>query len=103
MKNSEEYIQIAMVIGRMPPYYRVAEAIWGCGVDFDSDGDSSTPEDTNWRELTITLRPGYEQRLDIDPSEHDRDRLVLRATSREVLEEACGFLESVGAIQRIED
>jgi len=56
MKHSDDYIQAAEVIGNLPPFYRVAEAIRGCGVDFDSDGDSSTPEDTNWRELTLTQK-----------------------------------------------
>lgn len=87
----------------MPPFHQVAEAIWGPGIDFDSDGDASSPSDTNWRELTVTLRPDYEQRLNIDPSGGDRDTVVFRATSQEVLERALRFLESVGALQSADD
>lgn len=84
----------------MPPFYEIAEAIWGGGVDIDSDGDSSHPEDTTWRELTVILRSDCDQRLDIDPTEKDRDIVILRATSQEILEQALDFLEGVGALAR---
>ena len=100
MTHPHEHFRKAKVIGNMPPFYEVAEAIWGRGVDIDSDGDSSHPEDTNWRELTVTLRPDCDQRLDIDPTEKDRDIVFLRATSHEILERALDFLEGVGALAR---
>lgn len=103
MTHPGQYARAAKVTGKMPPYHRVAEAIWGGGADFDSDGDSSNPEDSGWRELTLILRPGYDQRLDIDPIEDDRETVVLRATSRDVLERAVNFLESVGALTIVDD
>lgn len=60
--------------GPRPPYSQVAERLWGQGCDFDSDGDSSEPEATDWTELTVTLRgklweqdADVEERVDIDP------------------------------------
>ena len=92
----------AKVVGNMPPYYAVAEAIWGRGVDVDSDGDSSTPDATDWRELTFILRPDYEERLDIDPTSEDPDVVVIQATSQDILDRTFKFLEGVGAIARHE-
>ncbi len=64
--------------GPRPPYYRVAEHLWGEGCDFDSDGDSSEPAATDWTELTVTLRgkaweqdAEIEERVDIDPVDAD--------------------------------
>lgn len=89
----------AEVIGPMPPYYEVAEAIWGPKPSIDSDGDSEVPESTKWRELTLTLRPAYVERLDIDPLEHNNDELYIRATSKEILDRATSFLLNHRSIQ----
>jgi len=91
--------RIVDIVGSMPPYYEVAYAIWGNDADFDTDGDSDTPESTSWRELTVTLRPDYKERLDIDPFEDNMQKLNIKATSQDVLERACAFLQSVGAIK----
>ena len=53
--------------GPRPPFPAVAEHLWGVGVNFDSDGDSSTFEDPNWTELTLIRRDGTGERIDIDP------------------------------------
>lgn len=72
--------------GPRPAYYKIAEHLWGVGCDFDSDGNSSHPDATDWTELTVSLRPteqdsrDSEQRLDIDPAD-DPHRLVLEITS----------------------
>ena len=73
--------------GPRPPYFRVAEHLWGQGCDFDSAGDSSEPEATDWTELTVTLRSkpweqdaGVEERIDIDPVDAG-DPLVLAISS----------------------
>ncbi|KQU08366.1 hypothetical protein ASG68_22510 [Rhizobium sp. Leaf453] len=54
-------------VGQRPPYYEVAEHLWGVGCNIDSDGNSSTPDATDWTELTLSLRPDNSQRVDIDP------------------------------------
>jgi hypothetical protein len=56
----------------------LAHHLWG-GVDFDSDGNSETPADVNWTELTLTRRPHNDERVDIDPV--SEDPLVLKISS----------------------
>ena len=52
-----------------PNYWAVAEFLWheGTPIDIDSDGDCSFPDDREWTELTITRRPNYDERVDVDP------------------------------------
>jgi hypothetical protein len=64
--------------GPRPPFAEVAQHLWG-GVDFDSDGNSETPADVTWTELTVIRRPKYDERVDIDPL--SEDPLVLRIAS----------------------
>jgi len=64
--------------GPRPPFAEVAHHLWG-GADFDSDGNSETPADVTWTELTLVRRPLYDERVDIDPV--SVDPLVLRITS----------------------
>jgi hypothetical protein len=42
--------------GSRPPFYRVAQHLWGAGCNFDSDGDSDFPDARDWTELTVVLR-----------------------------------------------
>ena len=91
--------RIAEVIGSMPPYYEVAYALWGRGVDFDSDGDSNNPESTAWREFAVIRRPENQERVDIDPLPNDVDTLNIRASSPDLLDRACAYLVSVGAVK----
>ena len=95
----ENESRIVNVIGPMPPFYEVAYALWGKGIDFDSDGDSADPESTTWRELTVILRPNYEERVDIDPLQDDANKLKIQATSSDLLDRTCNYLHSVGAIK----
>lgn len=88
--------RILQVIGPMPAFPELAEALWGCAADVDSDGDSATAASTNWRELTLALRPACTERVDIDPLNGNRDRLRVRASSSQLLDRACGFLIDAG-------
>lgn len=97
-KNSS-YILVVKVCGMLPPFSEVAYAIWGDDVDFDSDGDSINPDSTTWRELSIILRPDYEERLDIDPISDDKDTIKIVATSQQVLDAAYKFLYEYGSIE----
>lgn len=91
------------VIGPMPPYPDVAETLWGKGIDFDSDGDSSWAGDPNWRELTVIRRPDYDERVDIDPPGADRDLLSIESTSAELVDRVVAFLTDRGAIEPLSD
>ena len=92
----------ARVIGPMPAFYKVAHAIWGSDTDFDSDGDSYNPESTDWRELSLTRRPEYDLRVDIDPAPEDRNIVTLRSESEELVQQVLVYLESCGSIARLD-
>lgn len=79
--------------GNRPPYYALAEHVWGLGCDIDSDGNSSTPDATDWTELTIRLRSKAEERIDVDPV-GSTEPLVLsiRSENGELAHRAAVFL-----------
>jgi hypothetical protein len=66
--------------GPRPPYFTVGQYLWGTGCDVDSDGDSDTPASDTWTELTLTRRPAYAERVDVEPVE-GRNPLTLRIRS----------------------
>ena len=66
--------------GPLPPYFNVAQHLWGADCDFDSEGDSDPADSPYWTELTLRLRPDLDQRIDIDPHSIDPLVLVIRST-----------------------
>ena len=86
------------IIGKLPAYYDIAEYLWGKNVDIDSDGNSESPEDNDWSELTLILRSDENQRIDIDQIEGNSKQLILRATTNELLSSVLKFLKQYGAI-----
>ena len=70
-KQDEIRVQVN---GPRPPFGEVAKYLWGTDVDFHSDGDSASPDDPDWTELTIERRDGPAERVD------DRARLSLRGS-----------------------
>lgn len=78
--------------GPRPPLVLVAEHLWGAGVDFDSDGDSRTPDDQNWTALTIVLRGGKSERVDVDPVSESPLALKVVSESRDLALRAANFL-----------
>ena len=91
------------VIGPLPPFYEIPIHLWGEDVDCDSDGDSYDPDSTAWRELTLVKRPDYDQSIDIDPLESDRDILKMVATSQNLLDRTFSFLHSLGSVELLEN
>ena len=85
--------------GPRPPCFKVAEHLWGANCDFDSDGDSETPEATDWTELTVSLRTpqwqqdNVEQRVDVDPL-NEGNPLILAIVSEDddLARKAAAFL-----------
>ncbi len=98
MNSDQEFQTKVRVTGPMPPFVELAYAVWGHGADFDSDGDSVRPDSTSWTELTLILRPGHNERVDIDPCEDDDTTLRIRATSHQLLEGIVGVLLQSGAV-----
>lgn len=37
------------------PYYQMAKHLWGPDANTDSDGDSASPDDGQWTELSLSL------------------------------------------------
>lgn len=101
---THEYIIHVVNPSSRPPYYLVADHLWGTGCNIDSDGDSVEPEDTEWTELTLRLRAGSESdRIDIDPISDNPLVLAVRSPSQLLCESAAGFLQTTsgGSIEKI--
>jgi hypothetical protein len=78
--------------GPRPPYYQVAHELWG-DRDFDSDGDSNSPDANDWTELTISLRPDCVERIDIDPFGSTGGLvLCIKSASEDLVRRAARFL-----------
>lgn len=73
-----EVIYIKPTLSR-PPFSVVATFLWGQETDFDSDGNSITPSDASWTELTLISRADRIERVDITPSQ--TSPLVLKVAS----------------------
>lgn len=88
--------------GPRPPYYRLAEHLWGADCNFDSDGDSAHPEATDWTELTVTLRTassepylGDPQRVDVDPLQEGTSLVLsIVSDSENLARRAADFLHT---------
>lgn len=78
--------------GPRPPFLLVAEHLWGAGIDFDSDGDSRTPDDPNWTELTVIRRGESSERVDVDPVSESPLVLKVVSESRDLALRLANFL-----------
>jgi hypothetical protein len=89
--------------GPRPAYYLIAEHLWGAGCNIDSDGNSRTPGDTHWTELTLSLRGESSVRIDIDPLPIDPLVLAVRSTQESLCRQAAQFIVnySGGALEKI--
>lgn len=56
-----------LINGDRPPFYELAEYLWGANVDYDSDGNSIPASSRYWTELTLEKRPQTGLRVGIDP------------------------------------
>lgn len=93
MSSTGEHVFHLVNPGPRPPFPMVAEHLWGPDCDFDSDGDSVQPDVRDWTELTLTLRPAYDQRVDVDPVEGEMNlTLQIRSTDGSLAEKAAEFL-----------
>jgi hypothetical protein len=88
--------------GLRPPFFHVAEHLWGAGSNIDSDGNSNTSDDRQWTELTVILRSDPEQRVDIDPISNDPLILAVRSSHQSLCKMAAEFIVAVsgGEVRR---
>jgi hypothetical protein len=89
--------------GRRPPFYLVAEHLWGAGCNIDSDGNSRTPCDTEWTELTISQRDDSAAAIEVDPLSTEPLVLAVRSEDRELCRKAAQFIISSGGGTLSED
>jgi hypothetical protein len=90
--------------GPRPPFYSVAEYLWGAGCNVDSDGDSDPADSSDWTELTLILRtdPGEGPRVDVDPLDGPALVLWIRSEDERLAERTAAFLagQSGGILSR---
>lgn len=87
-----EYLVNIVEPGLRPPFYQIAEHLWGSNCNIDSDGNSETPDDARWTELSIELRGGAGQRVDVDPISVEPLVLQVRSTSLHLAQEVARFI-----------
>lgn len=79
--------------GRRPAYWKLAAHLWGAGCNIDSDGNSQTPDDEEWTELTLSLRGEPGQVVTIDPVAEKPSTLAVRSADPALAEKVAAFLE----------
>ncbi len=102
VKNMNTEAESKFVItnpGPRPPYYKVADYLWGEGANIDSDGNSTNPEDTNWTEISICFRNKETPYVHVDPITENPLILEVRSNSYELAKKAAEFIaKSTGGI-----
>jgi hypothetical protein len=80
------------VQGDRPPFSCLAYFLWGTTVNFDSDGNASSPSDRCWTELTVINRAHQDDRVDVDPVSDDPLILKIEADSLTLAARAAFYL-----------
>ncbi len=78
--------------GPRPPFYSVAEHLWGADCNIDLDGNSREKHDAQWTKLIIALRGTEGQRVDIVPVSSEPLVLQVNASSFELTEKTANFI-----------
>ncbi len=93
-------VEIEIILkGELPPFIKISDHLWGKNSNIDSDGNSITPDSTDWNELMLTLRSDEEQRIDIYPVEGKSGVLKLQAANLELAQSVISFLQQYGSIK----
>lgn len=82
-----------------PPYYRLGDYLFG----IDSDGNSGSPEDTTWIELSVSLRDSKSPYVNIYPVSYDPLVLEVSCFSSELAKKAAENLVKIagGELERV--
>ena len=78
--------------GRRPAYWKLAAHLWGAGCNIDSDGNSRTPDDEEWTELTLCLRGTPGQVVSADPLVDEPSTLAVRSADPVLAQKVAAFL-----------
>jgi hypothetical protein len=85
-----------------PPYGWLADHLWGAKANIDSDGNSRTPDDTQWTELSLILRGSEgEAEIHIDPVAVSPLVLKIRSPNAGLAKQTAIFLsrQTAGTIE----
>ena len=87
--------------GERPPFGQVADHLWGAKANVDSDGNSRTPDDTQWTELSLFLRGADEAEVHVDPVAISPLTLQIWSSNAYLVERAARFLseKTMGRIE----
>ena len=81
--------------GPRPAYYLVARHLWGADCNIDSDGNSSTPEDVQWTEISLFLRDASpSEQIHVDPISENPLVLSIRSPSLVLCKRVAQYLAS---------
>lgn len=87
--------------GERPPFGQVADHLWGPEANIDSDGNSRTPDDTQWTELSLFLRGADDAEVHAHPVTTSPLTLQIRSPNAYLVERTARFL-SEKTLGRIE-
>jgi hypothetical protein len=88
-------VRFVLANGPRPPFYAVGEHLWGASADLDSDGNSSSPDATDWTELTLINRRDPSKRVDVDPESEAPLVLRVEGTTAELADRTAQYLAAV--------
>jgi hypothetical protein len=89
--------------GPRPAYSLIADHLWGAGCNIDSDGNSVTPDDPNWTELSLILRDAARsEQVHVDLISEHPLILEIRSPSEALCKRAAEYLArtSGGLLER---
>lgn len=82
--------------GDRPAYYKIADFLWGKAANVDSDGDSRSPGDTQWTEVSPILRGrNKKEQVHVDPVSVKPLVLKIRSPDREITKRVTSYLQEV--------
>jgi uncharacterized protein (DUF58 family) len=92
---TNEHVLYVRNPGPRPAFCLVAEHLWGVGCNFDSEGNSRTPLDTEWVELYVALRgTGMAELVQIEAVSESPLVLAVRSSRQDLCTRAAEYLAS---------
>ena len=91
--SSSTHVVHVSAAARRPAYWKLAAHLWGPDCNIDSDGNSRTPDDEEWTELTLSLRGEPGQFVTVDPIADQPATLAIRSSDPALAEKVAAFLD----------
>jgi hypothetical protein len=91
--SSSTHVVHVSAAARRPAYWKLAAHLWGPDCNIDSDGNSRTPDDEEWTELTLSLRGEPGQFVTVDPIADQPATLAIQSSDPALAEKVAAFLD----------